>query len=101
MIGWPTAPTIYEIDTWPWLAGIGRRLSRAVTLADVPAAVWDEVALAGADTVWLMGVWQRSPAGLAVARADESLQRAFRAALPDLRADDVIGSPYCVRRFSP
>ena len=99
MIGWPTAPTIYEIDTWPWLAGIGRRLGHPVTLAGVPGAVWDEVALAGTDAVWLMGVWERSPAGLAVALADESLRRAFRAALPDLGNGDVAGSPYCVRRY--
>ena len=99
MIGWPTAPSIYEIDTWPWLAGLGRRLGHPVTLDGVPAAVWDEVALVGADAVWLMGVWERSPAGLAIALADESLVRAFRAALPDLSRADVAGSPYCVRRY--
>lgn len=91
--------TIYEIDTWPWLNGVRSRLGRLVTLADLPAEVWDEVALPGLDAVWLMGVWERSPAGLAVARADPSLLRAFREALPDLRPEDVVGSPYCVRRY--
>jgi len=99
MIGWPTAPVIYEIDTWPWLAGIGKRLGRAATLADVPAAVWDDVALAGADAVWLMGVWERSPAGLGAALADASLRQSFLAALPDLGPGDVAGSPYCVHRY--
>ncbi|GAA4942630.1 alpha-amylase [Actinoplanes utahensis] len=94
-----TAPVIYEIGTWPWLAGLTRRYGRPVTLADVPAEVWDEIAAPGVDAVWLMGVWERSPAGLAVARENELLQRAFRAALPDLAADDVVGSPYCVRRY--
>ncbi|GLW27376.1 alpha-amylase [Actinoplanes regularis] len=97
--GWPASPAIYEIDTWPWLTGLSRRLGRPVTLADVPAGVWDEVATPGLDAVWLMGVWERSPAGLAVARADDGLQRAFRSALPDLTPDDVVGSPYCVRRY--
>ena len=39
-----------------------------------------------------MGVWRRSPAGLAVARADPAVMAGIRAALPDLRDEDVIGS---------
>ncbi|WP_250002908.1 alpha-amylase family glycosyl hydrolase [Actinoplanes sp. M2I2] len=83
---------VYEINTWPWLAGLGVR-----GLADVPAEVWDR--LIGFDAVWLMGVWERSPAGVAVARGDAGLQRDFRAALPDLSGQDLVGSPYCVRRY--
>jgi len=97
--GWPAAPVIYEIDTWPWLAGVSRRLGRHVTLADVPAEIWDETLPPGADAAWLMGVWERSPAGLVVARANEDLQRSFHEALPDLRPADLVGSPYCVRRY--
>ena len=97
--GWPDAPVAYEIDTWPWLTAVAARLGRPVTLADVPAEVWDETIPPGVDAVWLMGVWERSPAGLAIARADEGLQRSFRAALPDLTPDDVVGSPYCVHRY--
>jgi hypothetical protein len=97
--GWPSAPAVYEIFTWPWLTGLSRRYGRDVTLADVPAEVWDEVAAPGVDAVWLMGVWERSPAGLALARTNEQLQQSFRAALPDVRHADVVGSPYCVRRY--
>jgi len=49
--------------------------------------------------VWLMGVWQRSPAGLEIALANPELDAGNRAALPDLRPEDVIGSPYCVRDY--
>ncbi|MEU4691489.1 alpha-amylase [Actinoplanes sp. NPDC023714] len=99
MSGWPSAPAVYEIDTWPWLTGLATRLGRPVTLGDVPGEIWDEVAAAGLDAVWLMGVWERSPAGLALALANENLQRAFRDALPGYTPDDVAGSPYCVRRY--
>jgi hypothetical protein len=99
MTGWPCAPVVYEVDTWPWLSDLRRRLGAAATLADLPAAVWDDLAPEGADAVWLMGVWERSPAGLDIARQDGALQRGFRAALPDLAPDDVVGSPYCVRRY--
>jgi hypothetical protein len=97
--GWPSAPAVYEIFTWPWLEGLSRRYGRDITLGDVPGEVWDEVAGPGVDAVWLMGVWERSPAGLRVARTNASLQRSFEEVLPDLRESDVVGSPYCVRRY--
>jgi hypothetical protein len=91
---------IYEVNTAIWLADLSRAASRPVTLADVPGTAWDDVTPPGVDAVWLMGVWQRSPAGLDLATANEGLQASFRAALPGLRPDDVIGSPYCVRRYT-
>src|SRR6478752_6180368 len=78
----PARPTIYEINTAVWLGGC--------TLDAVPAAEWDALAALPVDAVWLMGVWERSPAGLEIAL------RAF----PDLNGPDVIGSPYCVRDYA-
>ena len=46
-----------------------------------------------------MGVWERSPAGTAIANQNPNLQADFRKALPDFRAEDNVGSPYCVRRY--
>ena len=97
--GWPDRPVIYEVNTAVWLGELSRSAGRRLTLADVGAADWDAVTPAGADAVWLMGVWERSPAGLALAKANADLQASFRAALPDLRDEDIIGSPYCVRRY--
>jgi hypothetical protein len=62
MTGWPAKPVIYEINTAIWLGDLSRAAGRQVTLADVPASAWDDVTPAGADAVWLMGVWERSPA---------------------------------------
>ncbi len=97
--GWPDRQAIYEVNTAIWLGDLARAAGRPVTLADVPGDVWDSVTLPGVDAVWLMGVWERSPAGLELANANEELQASFLAALPDVRADDVMGSPYCVRRY--
>ena len=99
MTGWPAQPVIYEINTAVWLDGLSRAAGRRVTLADVTASDWDAVTPAGVDAVWLMGVWERSPAGLALATANAELQASFRDALPDLQPADIIGSPYCVRRY--
>ena len=62
-------------------------------------AAWDAVTPSGVDAVWLMGVWERSPAGLELALANAGLMESFREALPDLQDSDIIGSPYCVRRY--
>jgi Alpha amylase, catalytic domain len=97
--GWPDMPVIYEVNTAVWLEELSRTAGRRLTLADVDAAAWDAVCPNGTDAVWLMGVWERSPAGLQVARANEELMSSFRQALPDLRDEDIIGSPYCVRRY--
>ena len=46
-----------------------------------------------------MGVWERSPAGIAIANQNKSLLDDFQRALPDFRPEDNVGSPYCVRRY--
>ncbi len=89
----PPRPSVYEINSAVWLQRLG------CELGEVPGAAWDALAALPVDAVWLMGVWRRSPAGLAIARADPALDAGFRAALPDLRPEDVIGSPYCVRDY--
>src|SRR5690242_7131710 len=75
MTEWPDRPVIYEVNTAIWLSDLSRAAGRRV------------------------GVWERSPAGLELANANAGLQASFREALPDLRSADVIGSPYCVRRY--
>ena len=99
MTGWPDRPVIYEINTAVWLGELSRAAGRTVTLAGVAAADWDAAVPGGVDAVWLMGVWERSPAGLALANANAELHASFANALPGLRHADVIGSPYCVRRY--
>ncbi len=95
----PPRPVIYEINTWVWLNALSRRYQKPVTLATVPATDWDALAVPGIDAVWLMGVWQRSPTGAGAAMKDEGLVASFSAALPDMGVTDLVGSPYCVRRY--
>ena len=99
MTSWPQRPVIYEINTAVWLDELSRQAGRNVTLADITAADWAAATPDGVDAVWLMGVWERSPAGLALARANLELMNSFRDALPDVKPEDVFGSPYCVRRY--
>jgi glycosidase len=90
---------IYELSTLPWLNEIAARSGRPVTLESVPAAEWDGVALPGVDAIWLMGVWERSPAGRAIAQHDLALRQEADELLPDATDADIVGSPYCVRSY--
>jgi hypothetical protein len=96
---WAKHPTIYEINTWVWLGELSRKYRKPVTLGTVPAEEWDAIASYGFDAVWFMGVWERSPAGIAISMKNEGLLTDFRRALPDFSAKDNVGSPYCVRRY--
>jgi len=96
---WPERPVIHEINTAVWLDGLSRAAGRRMTLADLSAAHWAAVTPPGIDAVWLMGVWERSPAGLAIANDNQALWADFWDALPDVQTADIIGSPYCVRRY--
>lgn len=100
----PPSPLVYEINTWVWLAELADRFhpddrSAPFTLAGVPDEIWDSIASAGFDAVWLMGVWRRSAAGVQIARDDRSMMDWFGQSLPDLRPDDIVGSPYSVRDY--
>ena len=96
---WPQYPSTYEINTWVWLSDLSQAYGIAVDLFSVPFAEWDAIAALGFDAVWLMGVWERSPAGIAIANQNKGLVADFRRALPDFRPEDNVGSPYCVRRY--
>jgi hypothetical protein len=95
----PKRPFIYEINTWVWLSSLSHTYGRSISLADVPSNEWDALANLGVDAVWLMGVWERSPAGIRIAMTNDVLLSDFRQALPDFTAEDIVGSPYCVRRY--
>jgi len=97
---WPRYPTLYEINTWVWLAELSRRHGRRIDLSSVPATEWDAIAAFGFDGVWLMGIWERSPMGIAIANRHPALLQDFRRALPDFHPDDNVGSPYCVRQYT-
>jgi Alpha amylase, catalytic domain len=96
---WHRYPSVYEINTWVWLSELSAKYGKNVTLASVPSAEWDEIAAFAFDAVWFMGVWERSPAGIAIANQNEGLLHDFMRALPDFRTDDNVGSPYCVRHY--
>jgi hypothetical protein len=96
---WPRYPALYEINAWVWLAELSQKYGDIIDMGSVPSAEWDAIAKYGFDAVWFMGVWERSPAGIAIANRDEGLLNDFLRALPDFQPEDNVGSPYCIRRY--
>jgi Alpha amylase, catalytic domain len=99
MSPWGSDPVIYELNTAAWLYDVGQRAGRVATLADVSDAEWNRVTPAGVDAVWLMGVWERSPAGVRLALDSPTHLADFHATLDDFDEADVIGSAYSIRRY--
>jgi hypothetical protein len=99
MKSWYNYPVIYEINTWVWLQELSQNYKDHITLASVPVEVWDSIADLGIDAVWLMGAWERSPMGIAIANKNKGILEDFRRALSDFQTEDNVGSPYCVRQY--
>lgn len=93
-------PLLYEINTRVWLREQARSKTRkAPSLANVPDRVLDELAGLGFDLVWLMGVWQSGETAVREARRHPGLQGEYRQTLPDLKPEDIIGSPYAIQDY--
>jgi hypothetical protein len=48
-----------------------------VNLATVPPGEWDQIASLGFDAVRFMGIWERSPAGIAIAMLPSDLKFSY------------------------
>lgn len=91
---------IYEINTAVWLSRLSQQQNQPVSLATVPEEEIERIASFGMDTVWLMGIWQRSPLAAAINAADASLVTELTTLLPDFTPADIIGSAYAVKNYT-
>ncbi len=96
----PRYPSLYQINTRPWLTGLSRRLGRSVTLDDIPDTDLDHLAEIGFDWVWFRSVWQTGPAGQQVSRTNPEWRREFEATLPDLCDEDIAGSGFAITGYT-
>ncbi len=94
-------PHLYEINTWAWLEELSAKYGRHQRLEDIPGEEWDRLADLGFNFVYLMGVWRRSLLGRRIFRTDARNFHSFDVALPDWKAQDVVGSPFSIQDYSP
>jgi glycosidase len=92
----PANPSLYEINTRVVLQERGAALGRAATFDDLEDRTLDDIARKGFDWVWFLGVWQTGPAARAISRSNPKLVAECRAVLPDLREEDIAGSPFAI-----
>ena len=96
---WRRHPIVLEVNTRVWLAELSRLRGRRIHLGNVPDDEIERLQVFGLDGMWLMGVWAPSPASRRIALRHSGLGSELRRALPDLRDEDVIGSPYAIRGY--
>ncbi|MDB5396756.1 MAG: putative glycosyl hydrolase [Rhodospirillales bacterium] len=94
-------PHLYQIHTWAWLDAQSHTAGETVMLGDVPDTEWDRIRDLGFDLVYLLGIWQRSPAGRRIFRTDAASFPTFDHALPGWTVESVIGSPFSIVEYVP
>jgi hypothetical protein len=92
-------PLIYQINTRVILHERGVAVGRPAILDDLPDAFLDDIAGKGFEWVWFLGMWQTGPAGRAISRANPGIREECRRALPDLRDQDITGSPFAITAY--
>ncbi len=98
---WRPNPHLFQIHTWAWLDKLSKQAGQRLQLIDVADEEWDRIKALGFDFVYLMGIWQRSPAGRHIFRTDAAAFRVFDHALPNWNIDAVIGSPFSIQDYVP
>ncbi|HVY38556.1 MAG TPA: alpha-amylase family glycosyl hydrolase [Polyangia bacterium] len=88
--------SLYQINTRVVLQERGVALGRPATLDDFEDRFLDEIASNGFQWVWFLGVWQTGAAGRAISRSNPKLVDECRRVLPDLKMDDISGSPFAI-----
>jgi len=89
-------PAIYQVNTRVVLQERGVALGRPATLDDLEDRFLDDVAAKGFEWVWLLGVWQTGAAGRQISRSNPKLVEECRRVLPDLKLEDICGSPFAI-----
>ncbi|MEI7662349.1 MAG: alpha-amylase, partial [Bacteroidota bacterium] len=79
---WKKNPVIYEINTWVWLWELSREAGYVITLGNIPEEKLDEFVHLNLEAIWLMGVWYRSPAVIAISNHHAVNLVDFKQALP-------------------
>lgn len=97
-------PHLYELNAFAFVSGLRKDVcprSSSLPLSKVPREYWQKIRGRGADLVWLMGVWKRSPKAKEAALNYPALRHAYNEALPGWEEKDVTGSPYAVYSYTP
>lgn len=88
-------PTLYEINTRPWIKQFGHN----TTLSQIPDQYWKDLKTQGVDYVWLMGVWQTSSSSIKKYCFHPDLVKAYDNVSDRWTTSDITGSPYAIEDY--
>ncbi|TFF94866.1 MAG: alpha-amylase [Promethearchaeota archaeon] len=92
---WKDHPNLYEINTLPWLTELSETYNEEIKLGNIPDEIFQKY-IKNFDAVWLMGVWERSPASKRIAQELPDLQKEYKKAIEHVKEEEIIGSPYAI-----
>jgi glycosidase len=87
-------PLLYQLNTRVLVTEAGA----AATLDGLPDSLLDGAQAKGFDWIWMLGVWQTGAAGRRQALA-APLRAGYARELPDVRDEDIVGSPFAVTGY--
>lgn len=94
----PKYPLLLQLNTRVLVGEAAATGGAPATLDRLPDALLDAAAGHRFDWIWMLGVWQTGDAGRRAALAPE-LRAGFARDLPDVRDEDVVGSPFAVAGY--
>jgi len=92
-------PSLLQLNTCIAIEERARALGRPATLDDLPDHALDAFAAAGVEWLYLLGVWSTGSASRQVSRDNGDVRAELERALPDLREEDITGSPFAIRAY--
>jgi hypothetical protein len=92
-------PSLCQVNTRVRLQELAQSRGERATLDDIPDSELDQLAHAGFDWIWFLGVWQTGSVGQRVSRENREWQTEFGQVLPDLREHDVCGSCFAITNY--
>jgi glycosidase len=98
-VGLARFPAVYQINTRIFLNEAGRKLGRPATFDDLSDPLLDDIAQRGFNFVWMLGVWQVGARARTVFLQAPDKLAELAVALPDLREQDVVSSPFAISAY--
>jgi hypothetical protein len=92
-------PKIYEINTAVYLTRLSKQLDTQITLDNIPDSEIERLVELGFNSVWLMGMWNRSPLAIEINKSDPGFMSMLSRVIPDFKNEDLIGSAYSIKEY--
>ncbi len=91
---------LYEINTVVWIETIRKQHKKPLNIDQIPITYWHKIKDLGFDSVWLMGVWQRSEAAREINLKNNEFIKGMKTVLKSFKPQaDLAGSAYSIKDY--